>query len=134
LDYFKESYFQIILKLGYEFDYPTDELRKDFLLFVEKLMNSNMSFFYYPQEINFIKTILGRKVIIDRDQIANFSFINKDLSFGSFEKVLKYVDEHHMSFNAQECASTVGVTIYEVILAIVFLLVNEVLRNNQIVA
>jgi hypothetical protein len=134
LAYFKQSYFQIILSLGHNFDYPNDELRKDFLKFVDETMNSKTSYQYNPEKLNFIKSFMGRKMMADQGQIANYSFVNHDLSWSSFERVIEYLDSTHKDFNSVECSADLDIELYQVILTIIILLVNDVIRQTRNIA
>ncbi len=127
LDYFKESMGKLMITLGKGFDYPRDKLRKDFIKFIDKLLNGNLNFSLKKENIKFNK-LWALKTLLTNDSVALYSWLQEEIYYmnpSHKEKVIDYLKKHLKGFNAKVCSSKIDIPLYEVIIVILTALVDE---------
>jgi hypothetical protein len=124
LEYFKENYGKLIVTQGVGFELPTDSLRTEFLLFIDKLCKSKVAL----RIIKDLKSSYINRRSFLTDNVGIIGWL-KDINMVAerdIEKVIKYMDTHP-EFNAQVCSLQTGVELYDVLVTFLFLMVDGAL-------
>jgi hypothetical protein len=122
LDYFKESFRKSVSQ---DLNSPQDKLRVDFIKFVNKLVNENVSFRQSKDKVD-VGGLWKIKTSLFSDKIALYEFDRdfRKISISDKRKVVGYLLNNLNKFNAKSCSSETNVKLFDVIVVITMLLVD----------